>query len=162
MTVAFDQKATGDDLLATFRGRCTWRAQQVRQGQIGRARAAELLQCNADMSGLVEQIGQDLVQAIIANSLEAARSSYRNDEYDGLSGSFARACRIADRQQRKWQNRQPNTEIPKHRVHESTLMAAEYLVRLGDVARFKNWLFEHSQEDVVAIVEHVEHKLGAP
>lgn len=42
----------------------------------------------------------------------------------------------------------------------STLETAEFLVRQGDVARFKAWLEEHSKPVQYAIVRHIETKWG--
>jgi hypothetical protein len=37
-------------------------------------------------------------------------------------------------------------------------MAAEYLMREGDRARFKEWLYEHSERERATIVAHLWQK----
>lgn len=79
-----------------------------------------------------------------------------SDEYEGLSATFAEACRKADEEYR----RKPKPKlVPKPRKPaESTFQAAEFLWRLGDQKRLETWLNEHSQEEVSAILEHLERK----
>jgi hypothetical protein len=47
-----------------------------------------------------------------------------------------------------------------HRDHvaAATLQAAEYLVRQGDIARFREWLASHGGADSVKILKYLEGK----
>jgi hypothetical protein len=83
-----------------------------------------------------------------------------NDEYEGLTSSFAKACREADERVR--QRREQQRERPKQpRAAQSTLAAADYLVREGDVERFRRWLAQHSVDERAAIIKHLERKKKA-
>jgi hypothetical protein len=45
---------------------------------------------------------------------------------------------------------------PRFGVAPSTLMAAEYLVRLNDPKRLRAWLARHTAEECAAILRHIE------
>jgi hypothetical protein len=61
------------DLVAVFRARCEARAMLVDVGMLGLHEAVDELQRDAKRDGLVERIGQDGVQAIMAAAFEAVR-----------------------------------------------------------------------------------------
>jgi hypothetical protein len=77
-------------------------------------------------------------------------------DYFGLTDSFARACSLADAEARDRQ-RKP---AARPAVAESTLEAADYLVRLGDPKRLEAWLSGHSASERVGIIAHIEKKSG--
>jgi hypothetical protein len=167
--------------------------------------AVDALQAAAVELGLVGTIGQDQVQAIIADAFQpirqaderaeqaaAAISAAReqpvaggerrrtDDEYEGLSTSFARACQVADARLRKRSPLEPIAIVAKHGVPteealqcvyersierrsqyglaRSTIDVAEYLVRENNPDRFQEWLMGHNPRERTAIVEHIDRK----
>lgn len=98
------------------------------------------------------------------------------DEYEGLSPTFADACRKTDAEYRR--KGRPTSiidqildapsdwaayQIAFHSrrdavVAASTLQAAEFLWRTGDRKRLETWLREHNNEEIGAILEHLERK----
>jgi hypothetical protein len=64
------------------------------------------------------------------------------DEYEGLSSTFAAARAEAD------DAAQPSVEGPEvYRVPASTIAAAKYLFKTGDVKRLEHWLDGRSAEE---------------
>jgi hypothetical protein len=45
-----------------------------------------------------------------------------------------------------------------YRVPKATLDAAEYLLRLGDLERWKKWFDAHNAQERRAILEHLEER----
>jgi len=101
-----------------------------------------------------------------------------DDEYDGLSPTFAAACRAADEKQFR-NPRDPRIERlrrlmandvsldrawhelsdrPPGDVPIATLRAAEYLLPLGDLERWKKWFDAHSAPERAAILQHLEQR----
>jgi hypothetical protein len=56
-----------------FAAHCQARARQVAAGKLTLTRAADILQADAETSGLIETIGQDAVQGAIADAFQEAR-----------------------------------------------------------------------------------------
>lgn len=90
-----------------FRLRCICRARLWATDEIDLGIAVDELQESAVASGLVELVGQDEVQRLMAEAFGAVRDEFGasaeyvdDDEYDGLSSTFAAACRKADAAQR--------------------------------------------------------------
>jgi hypothetical protein len=124
----------------------------------------------AERDGLVPAIGQDAAQELLATAFVHQRDDLprdadvsepiadeADDEYDGLSPTFAAACRAADEKQFR-KPRDPRIERlrrlmandvsldrawhelsdrPPGDVPIATLRAAEYLLPLGDLERWK-------------------------
>ena len=82
--------------LEQFRARCAVVASRYAIGRIGLIEAVDNLQDFAFARGLVDEIGQDEVQAVLSDALASMQSKERTDEYEGLSSTFARACLAAD------------------------------------------------------------------
>ena len=82
-----------------------------------------------------------------------------DDEYQGLSPSFAKACRQADERVRA--RREQQRERPQKKPHaaQSTLQAAEYLIQQRDAKRLRAWLVQHTPQERAAILEHLEQKV---
>lgn len=101
------------------------------------------------------------------------------DEYEGLSSSFAEACRKADKEHGPVPEPPPIRIVRDHGVPSaaelqqyyedclrkryapvaaSTLQAAEYLVKAGDPKRFDAWLQEHSPGQRMTIIAHIKNK----
>jgi hypothetical protein len=77
--------------------------------------------------------------------------------YEGLSSTFARACRAADARVRARRERQRDHPEKPH-VAETTLEALEFLVKQRDPERLRAWLSTHSAEERAAILQHLERK----
>jgi hypothetical protein len=86
-------------------------------------------------------------------------STAPSDEYEGLSSTFAKACRAADARVRAQRGRQRDHSEKPH-VAETTFGVAGYLHRLGDLDRWKKWFDARSPEERVAILEQLERKTG--
>ena len=82
-----------------------------------------------------------------------------DDEYEGLTGSFARACRLADAEHACKKQIVAQRE---HHAPSSTLMAAEYLIGLNDPERLEAWFKEHSERECAAIIAYIDNKNGKP
>jgi hypothetical protein len=91
-----------------------------------------------------------------------SKDEHENDDYDGLSSSFARACRQADERVRAQREQQHERSKKTPGAAASTLRAAEHLVREGDAKRFRSWLARHSADERGAIIKHLERKKKAP
>jgi hypothetical protein len=94
-------------LVETFRDRCARAAGDYAIGKVALIDAVDSLQDFAFTRGLVDEIGQDQVQAIMAAAFEPVRddldlksgterTQFPGDEYEGLSSTFAQACALAD------------------------------------------------------------------
>jgi hypothetical protein len=71
------QTATGLDLVAAFEARCWARSRLYADGEISLHDAVDKLQADAVSSGLVELIGQDRVQSIMADAFGPATERER-------------------------------------------------------------------------------------
>ena len=80
-----------------------------------------------------------------------------DDDYAGLTHSFARACKLADAAIAAAEQERVVTE-PVFRAAISTLRAARYLVKQNDPKRFEVWLLEHSERERAAIITHLRGK----
>jgi hypothetical protein len=80
-----------------------------------------------------------------------------DDEYEGLSSTFARACRIADEQQRRRLAAQKPAST-SYRVPESTVDAVAYLLREGDSQRLNKFLAGRSATECAAIMDQIERR----
>jgi hypothetical protein len=73
MTVAFDHRAAvALDPIVVFRARAEARALLWRVGEFDLHDAVDVLQADAVRDGLVERVGQDRVQAIMADAFHRA------------------------------------------------------------------------------------------
>jgi hypothetical protein len=104
--------------------------------------AVDVLQADAERTGLVDEIGQDAVQRLMADT-------------------FASVPRISVHQDKKGTSSIGtlfNPPMPQPGAARSTLMAADYLVRQNDPARFKRWLAQHTRAERIAIKNHIQGK----
>src|SRR5262245_15663123 len=130
------------DSVEIFTVRCEARAYLWADNEIADLHeAVDELQASAVRDGLVAKLGQDEVQRILADAF----ASVRNDL--PKSGDIAP---------------DPIETAPNHDsvadVPISTLQAAEYLVELGDLERFRAWFDRHSTEERDGIYEHLHLK----
>jgi hypothetical protein len=171
-------------LPAIFRAFCDTTARQHALGQMPLADAVDWLHDWAVTRGVVDELGEDAVQAMIASAFAPLRTDLESpakpdDQYEGLSSTFAAACRKADAEhgpvpdppeiplvsqhgvpsaetlQREYE---ANLRRRRRDVPQSTLDAATYLRQVGDQARFQRWLEEHHPDDQVAILAYLESK----
>jgi hypothetical protein len=145
------------DRVVAFSATCARWAAAYAERRVSLQRIADLLEAMTSLD-----LAVDDAQAIIAQAIEHAEAVYLaqpidGDDYEGLTASFARLCRGADAEQA----RRAATAAPsphRHRVAESTLEAAVYLVQQGDGPRFQAWLLEHTEADRAAIIAYIDSK----
>jgi hypothetical protein len=98
------------DPVEVFRRRCASRAKLWHTGQIDLHSAVDELQHSAEASGLIDAMGQDAVEGLMVQAFAPLRDDLpraekkeppADDEYDGLSSTFAKLCREADEKQRR-------------------------------------------------------------
>jgi hypothetical protein len=165
-------------LFEVFEARCWARAHLYSEGDLDLHRAVDVLQDAAVAGGLIDLVGQDDIQRILSDAFrpireveERAESAIlaaiieceqsvvggerADDEYEGLSTSFTRACRAADQQQR---DRSKPRQRTQDYIPASTLMAVEYLLQQDDPQRLQSWLMAHTQAERIAILDHIKRK----
>jgi hypothetical protein len=106
-------------------------------GEFDLHEAVDKLQADAVRDGLVERIGQDAVQRILADCFAAVR--------DDLGPATTINMVPDDR-----------AAAPPKRVPRSTLDAAAFLVREGDAERLRKWLAKHSADERAVIHQHLQ------
>jgi hypothetical protein len=98
------------DPVEVFRLRCASRAKLWHTGQIDLHSAVDELQHPAEASRLIDAMGQDAVEGLMVQAFAPLRDDLpraekkkppADDEYDGLSSTFAKLCREADEKQRR-------------------------------------------------------------
>ena len=122
--------STRPSAIDIFQERCEARAILVYACLLDLHEAVDGLQEDAERTGLVDDIGQDQVQAIMAKG-------------------FAIVPKMADQVD--------NINLKPHRpgATKSTLRTADYLIQQNDPARFKAWLAKHSRSERAAINKHI-------
>jgi hypothetical protein len=118
-----------------FRERCEARAILCEACVFDLHEAVDVLQADAERTGLVAEIGPDAVQAILAKAFAAVRVEV--DEVPALDDD--------------------KTDVHE-RIAASTIAAAEFLIQQNDPARFKAWLAKHSADERAAIIKHMRGK----
>jgi AAA domain len=98
--------------LEQFRARCAVVASRYAIGRIDLIEAVDTLQDFAFTRSLVDEIGQDEVQAILSATLASMQNKERTDEYEGLSSTFAQACLAADEVLERYQEVGMSNEPP--------------------------------------------------
>ena len=81
--------------------------------------------------------------------LQRQAYDYIPDEYEGLSSTFAKACREADRAFRKQQSHQPSAK--QDRLPKSTLVAIDWVLSLKDEHLLRSFLKGRSEEELQKI-----------
>jgi len=145
------------DPLEVFSARCQARAQLWWVGEIDLHHGVDALQSAAVKLGLIQKLGQDQVQRLMAEaftanptlsdadlssafvdeiervceSIKRHRPADDYSDYAGLTHSFARACKEAD---------------------------AEYLAQQNDPQCLRAWLKDRSADQRTAIRRHLEAK----
>jgi hypothetical protein len=131
---------TADVLREMFRERCEARAILCEAAVYGLHEAIDVLQADAERTGLIDMIGQDAVQAMLAVAF----------------GRFLRAAPPGFIPTPE--NPPAENSRPRHRLARSTLDAAEYLVRLNDPERLQAWLARRTAAERKAIRRHFEQR----
>jgi hypothetical protein len=175
------------ELLAVFTLRCEVRAKLWQLGRLHLHEAVDKLQADAERDGLVEQLGQDAVQAIMAGAFSAMREaepeidvpienidSLATAPWQKTAAEYHEACgnRVLIVEppvpERLEQLRRliaddvsfedALAELNKPKgVAESTLQAAEYLIQTGNSIELQDFVDRHSPEERAGILEHLEH-----
>jgi hypothetical protein len=170
--------------LEIFVTRCKARAAQWAAGELDLHDAVDNCQQAAEAYGLVIELGQDAVQAIMVEAFAPVRDDLPRDEgvvpdpideheepdvtssplksadddYDGLPRTFAKLCREADeRQARKAVNTARAPRVLDD-VAPATLRAANFLIRQKDPARLRAWFAKHTAAERAAILRYLEQK----
>lgn len=116
------------DPVDVFRARAEARAVLWRAGEYTLHEAVDELQAAAERSGLVAKIGQDAVQAIMAEAFADPPEDFVEES------------------------------PPRNSCAQSTLDAAAWLwFQVGDRERFNAWISRHSKPEQNAIEEHIKN-----
>jgi hypothetical protein len=130
---------------------------------LARENAASLAVCRQDSLDstwdiaasvdLPQAIGTSAVQQILADAFGGHPINVRPDTYECLTGTFADACRDADRQYRQ-QSKQP-TVRKQPQLAESTRQAIDWLRKHRSDDDLRNFLRGRSKEQIQLIVQHL-------
>jgi hypothetical protein len=132
------QRLAGPSGREIFAARCQARAYLFAAGEIGLHEAVDVLQHDAEATGLVDELGQDEVQRILAEAFDV-------DIVPDISpGRHSTVSAVPAE----------NLDPQQHGVANATLQAAEYLVRLDNPKGFEAWLLRHSPAERTEIIAH--------
>jgi hypothetical protein len=173
------------DAVTVFRARCEARAQLWFNGALSLHDAVDELWHDAERDGLVAKLGADEVQRIVADAFAPLRDDLAGDAAnifepidEADDDTFAAACRKADDKQRgklidpriarvrRWLDDDASIERVYVEAKQqpgaaiATIAAAEHLIRLGDLERWRKWLSKHSAQEREAILQHLERQRG--
>jgi hypothetical protein len=118
--------------LLVLQARAEARAILYAAGELTLQDAVDGSQRAAEAYGLVAKLGQDAVQEIIAEAF----APFRDDMVPDL---------IED-------------GIPRTGTAESTLAAAEYLLKQNDVPRWREWLAKHGETERADILKRIKRR----
>jgi hypothetical protein len=133
------------DPIEVYGALCRSRSYRYVTGELTLHESVDYLQAAATKLALVDTIGQDAVQEIIAAVFGPIREARKRVETDQWSDSTADRNRI-----------HPRSKAQDAHVAASTLAAAELLVRGGDANRLHEWLLAHADAERSAIVRHID------
>jgi hypothetical protein len=146
-----------------FSLRCEVRAFLVAEGEIDLHKAVDGLQASGVRLGLLEEIGQDAVQAIMAKTFAEARAVL--PEVDFAEHAWAapgwREAAVAYHKERGTRVAVVEISPPgpsRPRVAASIIQAAEYLIKEGEYEPLRAYVARHSAKERNAIFEHFEQK----
>jgi LAS superfamily LD-carboxypeptidase LdcB len=148
-----------------FANKCRKAAVDYAVSKVSLPDAVDALQHFAFTRGLVERLGQDSVQAIMAKAFERIRAADDaaevDDEYAGLIRSFARQCAIADADYTARHKPTPEQQQWRLGASVSTLRAARYLIQQNNAVRLQEWLSGHTARERLAIIKHIKGRIHA-
>jgi hypothetical protein len=127
-----DVDALTVDPREAFAARCWARARLYAEGELDLHDAVDVLQHWGERLGLIKQIGQDGVQAMMSEAFAAVR-----DDLPEAADSVAIAR--------------------DEHVPQSTLDAADFVKREGDAERLRRWLAGH-RKYLPGILQHWEKR----
>jgi hypothetical protein len=119
-----------------------------------RQQVIDELWSGAQESGLIELVGLTHAQIALAVSEPAAAGKIAVGEYDGLSGTFAEACREADQRVRIKKNPR-DKRSGRSRLSKPTLDAVDFLLKQNDEARLRKFLEGRSEEELHRIEKYI-------
>jgi hypothetical protein len=125
-----------------FRERCDARAILYAASVFDLHTAVDVLQTDAKRPGLIDQIGQNRVQEIMAAAFHAVRGI---QQQPFLVKQFSKTV-------------EKNSSIAKSVLPISTVRAAEFLIQQNDPKRLHAWLAKHTRAERAAIRCHFEQK----
>jgi hypothetical protein len=126
-------QAASVDLAATFVLRCWARAHLFAEGELDLAEAVDELQESAMKNGMVDGIGQDAVQGMMADAFGAVRAKPTAwDSPEGLTADFSLL----------------STEIDRWATTVETL---RYLINLDEPPRLRRWLRARPRSEIDAL-----------
>jgi hypothetical protein len=123
------------DAAEIFRERCEARAFLYAAYDYDLHEAVDALQTAAEANGLIAEIGQDAVQAMMADAFGRTQPTRVPDDVGEEAVTDQRV-----------------------RVATSTLQAAEYLIMQNDPKRLRAWLATHTRAECNAIRKHLGTK----
>jgi hypothetical protein len=138
MSAARKLDAVAVPAIDIFRERCESRALLVKACLFDLHDAVDGLQADAVRIGLVDEIGQDAVQRMMADAFAIVPKCADNKITDQSSNRTLK------------ESARPKLDAPR-----STLQAAEYLVQQNDPKRLKAWLSKHTRAERAAITKHI-------
>lgn len=180
MTAAARKQQTRPDPLAVFIARAEARALLWQAGEYDLHEAVDELQAAAERDGLVAELGQDAIQAILAAAFKDPTASLRSTAEEAWEAPSWREAAVDYHKDRDGQAsvvRYDAAELERLRalmdedvsldaayaalskpsgVAESTLKAAEHLLRHErDPKRLRAWLEGRSLSERAAIQKHL-------
>jgi hypothetical protein len=126
--------------LMIFRERCEARAILYEACVYSLHEAVDVLQADAERTGLVAEIGQDAVQSIIATAFRAVRTTEQ--------------AAIAPDDDDDHQH----DDHDRDHVAASTIQAVEFIIQQNDRKRLRTWLAQHTRAERLAIKNHFKRR----
>jgi hypothetical protein len=136
------------DPLEVFVARCEARAILFELGEFDLHEAVDPLYAAALSTALIERLGNDEVQALIADAFGFQRIP-RGES------TFAQACRLADEEYARKPSSRPRAEPLPVSIEEAATWLRFYA---SDPPRFEAWLMEHSEQQRGAILDFLDKK----
>jgi hypothetical protein len=133
MSAARKLDAIAIPAIDVFREVCEARALLVKACLFDLQDAVDGLQADAERSGLIDDIGQDAVQKVMADAFAIVPQLSRRRDNSPDVGRIAKPRGAAT----------------------STLRTADYLVQQNDPKRLKVWLAKHTRAERAAITKHI-------
>jgi hypothetical protein len=84
-----------------------------------------------------------------------------DDEYEGLSDTFARACRAADRDRAAREQFTSFRQRDRDHLPASTTQAIDWLLKYTDEQRLENFIAGRSAAEIAKIHDYIRGKLNA-
>jgi hypothetical protein len=149
-----------------FAGHCEARALRVLDGTLLLSEAVDELQGYAKLTGLIDRVGQDRLQAIMGAAFAAAEILLDDDaayEREIMLGTaqLVRGWELADPRD-AWRHGgeapppadfrnsdisgKPADNPRPYSTPRATIAAFQYVVRLDDIARLRAWLGDHPKD----------------